>query len=49
VFKGCNVDDLEQVEERGLYLRNNFFDRPRWSKGGLNSRVSWLKLWPPGK
>jgi hypothetical protein len=28
VFKDCNVDRLEQVEERGLYARDNFFDRP---------------------
>jgi hypothetical protein len=28
VFKDCNVDNLEQIEERGLYVKNNFFDRP---------------------
>jgi hypothetical protein len=28
VFKDCNIDKLEQDEERGLYLRDNFFDRP---------------------
>jgi len=28
VFKDCNVDQLEQEEERGLYARDNFFDRP---------------------
>jgi hypothetical protein len=24
VFKDCNVDNLEQIEERGLYVKNNF-------------------------
>ena len=28
VFKDCNIDRLEQVEERGLHVRDNFFDRP---------------------
>ena len=28
VFKDCNIDRLEQNEERGLYERDNFFDRP---------------------
>jgi len=28
VFKDCNIDKLEQDEQRGLYARNNFFDRP---------------------
>ena len=28
VFKDCNIDKLEQDERRGLYLRDNFFDRP---------------------
>jgi hypothetical protein len=28
VFKDCNIDKLEQDEERGLYARDNFFDRP---------------------
>jgi len=28
VFKDCNIDKLEQNEERGLYVRDNFFDRP---------------------
>ena len=28
VFKDCNIDALEQDEERGLYARDNFFDRP---------------------
>jgi hypothetical protein len=28
VFKDCNIDKLEQDEERGLYVRNNFFDLP---------------------
>jgi hypothetical protein len=27
-FKDCNIDKLEQDEERGLYVRDNFFDRP---------------------
>ena len=28
VFKDCNVDKLEPDTPRGLYLRDNFFDRP---------------------
>jgi hypothetical protein len=28
IFKDCNIDKLEQDEERGLYARANFFDRP---------------------
>jgi hypothetical protein len=28
VFKDCNADNLEQIEERGLYVRNNFFEHP---------------------
>jgi hypothetical protein len=28
VFKDCNIDKLERDEERGLYVRDNFFDRP---------------------
>jgi len=28
VFKDCNVDKLEADQERGLYTRDNFFDRP---------------------
>jgi hypothetical protein len=28
VFKDCNIDRLEQNEERGLYEKDNLFDRP---------------------
>ena len=28
VFKDCNIDQLEQDEARGLYVKDNFFDRP---------------------
>jgi hypothetical protein len=28
VFKDCNLDKLEPDEERGLYVRGNFFYRP---------------------
>jgi hypothetical protein len=28
VFKDCNVDRLEPDEARGLYVMDNFFDRP---------------------
>ena len=28
IFKDCNVDGLEQDKTRGLYARDNFFDRP---------------------
>ena len=27
VFKDCNIDKLEPDEERGLYVKDNFFDR----------------------
>ena len=28
LFKDCNIDKLAPNEERGLYVKNNFFDRP---------------------
>ena len=28
VFKDCKIDNLEADEERGLYTRDNFIDRP---------------------
>src|SRR5271170_5179648 len=28
VFKDCNIDKLEPDEARGLFVRDNFFDRP---------------------
>ncbi len=28
VFKDCNIDKLEPDDRRGLYVRDNFFDRP---------------------
>jgi hypothetical protein len=28
VFKDCNIDKLQPDEARGLYVRDNFFDRP---------------------
>ena len=28
VFKDCNIDTLEPDDERGLYMKNNIFDRP---------------------
>jgi hypothetical protein len=28
VFKDCNIDKLQPDEERGLYVMDNFFDRP---------------------
>jgi hypothetical protein len=28
VFKDCNIDKLDPDEKRGLYVRDNFFDRP---------------------
>ena len=28
VFKDCTIDKLEPDEGRGLYVRDNFFDRP---------------------
>jgi len=28
VFKDCNIDKLEPDEERGLYLKDSFFERP---------------------
>ena len=28
LFKDCNIDKLEPNKERGLYVKDNFFDRP---------------------
>jgi hypothetical protein len=28
VFKDCNIDELRPDEARGLYVMDNFFDRP---------------------
>jgi hypothetical protein len=28
VFKDCNIDHLQPNEERGLYVTDNYFDRP---------------------
>jgi hypothetical protein len=28
VFKDCNIDKLEPDEGRGLFVKDNFFDRP---------------------
>ncbi len=28
VFKDCNINELEGDEQRGLMVRDNFFDRP---------------------
>jgi hypothetical protein len=28
VFKDCNIDELQPDQERGLYVMDNFFDRP---------------------
>src|ERR1019366_8814037 len=28
VFKECNIDKLQSDEERGLYVTDNFLDRP---------------------
>jgi len=28
VFEDCNIDHLEQDQQRGLYARDNVFDRP---------------------
>lgn len=28
VFRDCNIDKLKPDEERGLYVMDNFFDRP---------------------
>ena len=28
VFKDCNIDRLEPDEGRGLYVKDNFFERP---------------------
>jgi hypothetical protein len=33
VFKDCNIDQLEADEERGLYARDNMFDRPLEERG----------------
>jgi hypothetical protein len=34
VFKDCNIDKLEQDEERGLYARDTFFRSPARGKAG---------------
>ena len=28
IFTDCNIDKLEPDNDRGLYVRDNFFDRP---------------------
>jgi hypothetical protein len=28
VFKDCNIDRLQSDEARGIYAKDNFFDRP---------------------
>jgi hypothetical protein len=41
VFKDCNVDHLEQIEERGLYARNNFFEHPlQQMRAGLENKLA---------
>jgi hypothetical protein len=35
VFKDCNIDKVQPDEERGLYMMDNFFERPlteRWAE-----------------
>jgi hypothetical protein len=39
--KDCNVDHLEQIEECGLYARNNFFERPlQQMRAGLENKLA---------
>ena len=41
VFKDCNIDNLEPDEERGLYTRDNFIDRPlEQRRAELESRLA---------
>src|SRR4051794_20025149 len=41
VFKDCNIDKLESDVRRGLYVRDNFFDRPLQQRHAeLESRLT---------
>ena len=41
VFKDCNVDNLEQIEELGLYARNNFFECPlQQTRAGFENKLA---------
>ena len=41
VFKDCNADNLEQIEECGLYVRNNFFERPlQQMRAGFENKLA---------
>jgi hypothetical protein len=41
VFKDCNIDNLESDVRRGLYVRDNFFDRPLQQRHAeLESRLT---------
>jgi hypothetical protein len=41
VFKDCNIDKLEPDVQRGLYVRDNFFDRPlEQRRAELESRLA---------
>jgi hypothetical protein len=41
VFKDCNVDNLEQIEERGLYAKNNFFEHPlQQMRAGFENKLA---------
>jgi hypothetical protein len=48
VFKDCNIDKLEPDEARGLYVMDNFFDRPLDERrADFESRLA--KRWPGGR
>jgi hypothetical protein len=41
VSKDCNADNLEQIEECGLYVRNNFFEGPlQQMQDGLENKLA---------
>ena len=39
VFKDCNIDKLQPDEERGLYVMDNFFDRPLNERGRIRDQA----------
>ena len=48
VFKDCNIDRMEPDEAPGLYVRDNFFDRPLEQRRS-ELRPNWPRLWPIGR
>lgn len=41
IFKDCNIDKLEPDEERGLYVKDNVFERPlEESRADLEAKLA---------